>query len=137
MRDENGKKIASKKVQNKREVRDFILARANALPPQWEDHAMSRRMKGSEILNTPKLLDALTPEKIEEIKENSYYDVPYTMSRPVNHFERMWNLAKKGGPRAAAQYYDEVLRMTAEVMQGNKIGGIQTELDYGSAIRNF
>jgi hypothetical protein len=137
MRDAAGKKIPSKKVQNRKEVRDFIMARAKALPPQWEDHKMCRIMKTEEILNTPGLLASLSEEMVEKLEPGKSYNVPYNMSRQVNHYERMMNLAKTGGAKAAAQYYDEVLKMIAEVIKGNQIGGINTEIDYGPAIRNF
>lgn len=131
----NGIKIPSRKVANEKEVKRFLMARAMEIPPMYEDHACSVMMTGEEMLDAG-LCDKMSKEQIEKIDFKKQYAVPANMTRAVNHYKRMWKLARTKGANAAVLYYDQAMRACVE-RKAVKIGNIQVEHDYGRVIQNF
>lgn len=125
----NGKKQPSKRVQNEKEVRAFLLARAMEIPPMYEDHACSQVMTGREIIDAG-LTKEWDKEKLAELDPDKKYSVPGTITKRVDHFKRMWKLAKTKGAQAAVAYYDQAMRACLEV-KSISIGGIKTEVERG------
>lgn len=138
MRDVNGNKVPSKRVQELKDINDFIREKAAELPPMYEDYPSSRIMLGSEILKSPDLVQLYSKEFLEEIDPTKKYSIPGTESRRVDHYKRMKNLLKKKGIEGVTEYYKQVIVNVSEVIANPvTIGGIKTQLDYGNPIRNF
>ena len=137
MRDASGKKIPSLKVQNKKAVRDFLMGKAHELPITYEDHPSYIEMTGAELLDRNDLLAKWTKEQIEAIDVRKKYKVPATLTRRINHYQRMLNLCKSKGIDAAVQYYNEVRTIGLESLKIKNIGNLTTEVDHGSVIRNY
>lgn len=117
----NGKKQPSKRVQNEKEVR------ALEIPPMYEDHACSKAMTGREIIDAG-LTKEWDKEKLAELDPDKLYHVPGTITKRVDHFKRMWKLAKTKGAQAAVAYYDQAMRACID-RQDVSIGGIMTEVE--------
>jgi hypothetical protein len=138
MRDENGKKVPSKRVAELKAIEKYLLEKAAELPVMFEDCQSSRVMLGKDILNDDKILGTMTAEQVKAIEPNEKYNIPGTESRPVDHYKRMKNMLKKKGVEAVAEYYKQVIVNVSEVIATPvTIGGIKTELDYGNPVRNF
>jgi hypothetical protein len=130
-------KKPSKKVQREKEVKSFLMARAQELPTTYEDHKCSVPITGDKLLDRIDLLKNWTAEDIEKIDSKKTYYIPGTLTRRVNHYQRMKKLAEKSGPAAAVEYYEQVMGIHKDSIAPKTIGNLKTELDYGSVIRNF
>ena len=124
----NGVKQPSKRVQNEKQVRAFLLARAMEIPPMYEDHPCSKPMTGREMVEAG-LTKGWTKEQLADLDRSAVYMVPGTITKPVDHFKRMWKLAKTKGAQAAVAYYDQAMRACLERPDNYKVGNIQTEVE--------
>jgi hypothetical protein len=131
----NGHKIPSRKVQNEKEVKRFLMARAMEIPPMYEDHACSMTMTGEEMLDAG-MCEKWTADQIAELDLKKNYAVPATYTRAVNHYKRMLKLANKKGPAAAVKYYDEAIRACFD-RPNVQIGNLTPQIDHGRAFQDF